>query len=253
VLSESGDKIRVSSEEYKTGKYKHVCEGRIMVRLLSTGEIVSIHKDEYDQIKHVTQFKDHVLCYDNVNRCTTKIPKSEFYSNEDRYFGITKGLIMAKNRVTNEIVQVSKDEFDANADLVGITYGFFPAIDKETGKTVIIGSNEYDKSRYSHPNAGQTVQFSLTLRKRVSISTEEYRANPYHYANTATKCFILRDGFLFRSLKDFREYIRTKEGIVIRSEMKHALKRIPDLETITLSEFIESDKNYVIYEKNQNI
>jgi len=251
-VDENGNIFRVSSEEYKTGKYVHCCKGRMLVHLKNVPNvIISIFKKDFDQEIHVTQFKNHVLCYDKLLNRTTKIPK-EVFENEyhQRYTGITKGLVMALRLSTKDVIQVTKAVFDADDDLVGVTYGKFPVINLLTDEKEHIHRDQYDEKIYRHPNKNITVQFSLVEKKNVTIEKNVYERNKHQYANQTTKEFILHDGWLFRSLYDFRGYARKYLNLIIRSQMTHARKKCPWLVTITKEEYIKGDERYEIYKEN---
>lgn len=232
--AEDGTIYRVSVEEYATGRHTHISSGMMNIRR-KDGTLEKIKVVDFDPTIHTTEFHGYVMCIDTTTGKSRRISKEEFYSCPDRYVGITKGKVSAKNKKTGEIVTVSSDEFSSNGDLVGVTYGEFPVIDRVTGKTIIISKDEYDSSLHMHPNKNKMGVYSLIERKNVQISTDEYGENIDLYANMSTKCFYILDDIFFKSKNLLDDYYRkTRNGkSVLKVKQTEMTKKFPDIKVIT--------------------
>ena len=236
-----GNVYRVSVEEYATGKHIHVSKGMMNIR--TDSGIKKIYITDFDPGIHSSEFKDYVLARDTVSGQTCRIPKSVFES-DSRYVGITKGFIVAYDTDTGARVLITKEEFEnSNGRYVGNTSGLVPVIDQTTGEKKLIEKENYDKSLYKHHNTGNVVVYSLSKRKNVTISKEEYQINFNDYANLTTKVFYKVDGKFFKS-KDLldRYYRETRGKTVLKISQFEMSKKFNDIETISRKEH-EDGKN----------
>ena len=236
-----GNVYRVSVEEFATGKHIHVSKGMLNIRT-ETG-IKKIYTVDFDPGVHTIEFKDYVLALDTVNGITCRIPKSVFES-DCRYVGITKGLVVAYDTYTKSRVSITKEEFEnSNGRYVGNTFGLVPVIDQTTGEKKLVEKENYDKRLYKHHNTGNVVVYSLTKRKNVTISKEEYQANSNDYANLTTKVFYKVDGEFFKS-KDIldRYYRKTRGKSVLKVSQFEMPTKFSDIEIITKEDH-ENGKN----------
>ena len=236
-----GNTYRVTVEEFATGKHLHVSKGMMNIR--TDSGIKKIYVKDFDPATQTTEFKDHVLALDTATGKTCRIPKTTFDSDPS-YVGITKGKVVAYDTVTNNRVTVSQDEFDnSNGRYVGNTYGLVPVIDRVTGEKKLVEKENYDKVLYKHHNTGNVVAYSLSERKTVIISKDEYQINSSNYANLTTKVFYKVDGRFFKSKDLLDEYYKATRGkTVLKVSQFEMTNRFNDIETITREEH-ENGKN----------
>jgi hypothetical protein len=232
---DEGNIYRVSVEEFATGKHLHVSKGMMNIRT-ETG-IKKIYVNNFDPDIHTTEFKDYVLALDTITGKTCRIPKSVFESN-NQYVGITKGLVVAYDTITKTRVSITKNEFDnSNGRYVGNTFGLVLVIDKATGEKKLLAKENYDKRLYKHHNTGNVVVYSLSERKTVTISKEEYQANINDYANQTTKIFYKVDNKFFKSKELLDQYYRVTRGKTVLKVSQFAMSnKFNDIETITREE-----------------
>lgn len=234
---DEGNSYRVSVEEFATGKHLHVSKGMMNIR--TNNGIKKIYVNNFDPDIHTTEFKDHVLALDTSTGKTCRIPKTTFDS-DTRYVGISKGKVVAYDTVTNNRVTVSQCEFNkSNGRYVGNTFGLVPVTDRVTGEKKLVEKENYDKSLYKHHNTGNVVVYSLSERKTVTISKEEYRANINSYANQTTKIFYKVDNKFFKSKELLDQYYRETRGKTVLKVSQFAMSnKFSDIETITREEHV---------------
>ena len=231
----NGNTYRVTVEEFATGKHLHISKGMMNIR--TDSGIKKIYVKDFDPATHTTEFKDYVVALDATTGKTCRIPKTIFDSDPG-YVGITKGKVVAYDTVTNSRVTVSQDEFDnSNGRYVGNTSGLVPVIDKATGEKKLVEKENYNKVLYKHHNTGNVVVYSLSERKLVTISKDEYQKNSSDYANLTTKIFYKVDGRFFKSKDLLNEYYKATRGkTVLKVSQFEMTKRFSDIETITREE-----------------
>jgi hypothetical protein len=138
-LKTTGEKIRVTTEEYRTNKslYNAVSTGKVSIRNIKTGKTSSIMMSEFDPEIH------------------------------EKVFG---GIVAVKEGINQ---YVTKEEF-LHSGLQGVHKGKITAVDKETGVKKHITQTEYysDKNRYLPNGSGTTVVKDKSTGKRYRISTE---------------------------------------------------------------------------------
>lgn len=227
-----GNTYRVSVEEFATGKHMHVSKGMMNIR--TKKGIKKIYTIDFDPSIHSTEFKDYVLALDTITGKTCRIPKSVFESGY-RYVGITKGLVVAFDTATNSRVSITKEEFEnSNGRYVGNTFGLVPVIEQTTGEKKLVKKENYDKCLYKHHNTGNVVAYSISKRKNVTISKEEYQINANDYANLTTKVFYKVDGNFFKSKDLLDQYYRETRGkTVLKVRQFEMSAKFSDIETIT--------------------
>jgi len=236
-----GNTYRVTVEEFATGKHQHVSKGMMNIRT-ETG-IKKIYTTDFDPNTQLTEFKDHVLALDTTTGKTFRIPKTTFESNPN-FVGITKGKVSAYDTVNKCKILVSQNEFNnSNGRYVGNTFGVVPVIDRDTGEKKLVEKEKYDKNVYKHHNTGNVVVYSISERKVVAISKEEYETNSTNYANLATKVFYKVDGKFFKSKDLMNEYYKTTRGkTVLKVSQFEMSDRFTDIKTLTREEH-ENGKN----------
>lgn len=230
-----GNTYRITVEEFATGNHKHISKGMMNIRT-ETG-IKKIYTSNFDPSIHSTEFKDYVLAVDTVTGKTCRIPRCMFES-DSRYVGITKGMVVAHDTVTNLRVTITKEEFkNSDGRYVGNTFGLVPVIDQVTGERKLVEKEKYDKELYKHHNTGNMVVYSFSKRKIVTISKEEYQTNPGDYANLTTKVFYKVDGKFFKSKDLLDQYYRETRGkTVLKVSQFEMSTKFNDIETITREE-----------------
>lgn len=213
--SNFGEIYRISINEFHKNRHlhNHVSKNLINVIKLNTGKLISININEFDSSKHKTQFKDHVMCFDKLLNKKRRIPKNEFYNFPERYIGVTKNLIIAKDLLTSEFLLISKEEFNKNSNLVGVTHGKVPVKDM-FGNKLLITKDEFNKnkSNYIHYNSNKLAVYSIKDRKILSISKELYEINKNNYVNLASKYFYNFNNLFFSSLKTLKQYYKNYNG-----------------------------------------
>jgi hypothetical protein len=207
----TGKIYRVSVQEYATGAHKHVCNGRMIARLKSDGSTHSILKTDFDPKIYTTQFADHVSCYDNVLHKKRRIPSNVFYSDPNRFVGITKGLTTWVDKQTNQTVFLTTEEYDKDPDRYeGFTKD--KVVIKQDGKTVYYTKEEFKASGIKHPNKGGVGVYDVEDRCCKRISKIEYESNKQRYANTCATHFLIIDGIFFKSRESAEAYYKTSRG-----------------------------------------
>jgi hypothetical protein len=237
----NGNTYRVSVEEFSTGKHQHVSKGMMNIR--TEAGIKKIYTDEFDSSIYTSEFKDYVLAIDTKTKKTCRIPQSLF-SSDDRYVGITKGLVVAYDTLYGSTVTVTQEEFkNSNGRYVGNTFGLVPAIDRSSGEKILVEKENYNKSLYKHHNTGCLVVYSISQRKIVKISNKDYQENINNYANLTTKVFYEVDGIFFKSKELLDIYYRNTRGKTILKVRQYDIsKKFNDIKTITRKEH-ENGKN----------
>jgi len=230
-----GKIYRVSVEEYATGNHASVSTGMLNIR--TDDGIKKIFKKDFDPEIHTTEFKDYVLALDQSTGKNRRVAKSEF-ENDTKYVGITKGMVVAYDTVDKVTVSVTLDEFkNSDGRYIGNTAGLVPVIDRETGTKHMIRTVDYDRDKFKHFNEGNVVVYSLSDRRNVKISKQEYADNISNYANQCTKCFYKVDGKFFKSKKDLNTYYRATRNIcVLNTSQFDISSKFNDIETITREE-----------------
>lgn len=138
------------------------------------------------EIKILNEFetrKEALLDEYNIQK-ELNVVKSTDYFNEsfatiNGFFGMNvegksnpmfdrKNEVIAINIKTNERLRVSKEEFEKDNNLRGITFGLFNVIDKDTNEKIQISKKEYylNKDKYIHHNKNRYV--SQDTKNRLS-------------------------------------------------------------------------------------
>jgi hypothetical protein len=228
----NGKTYRVTLDEYKTGNHTHISKGLMNIRI--NDKIEKIKVDDFNPNLHKTEFQDYVLALNTDTNKTCRIP-SNVFNSDSKYVGITKGKVVAFDIKNNCTLCVSVEDFNLFPDrYVGITYGKFTVINKETGKTEIIDRAKYDKSLYLHHNSGTSVVYCISSRKVIRIKTDDYHKNIDKYANLATKVFYIVDGEFFLSKKTLNRYYKKTRGKdILRVKQSNMSEQFTDIKTIT--------------------
>jgi hypothetical protein len=231
----NGNTYRVTVEEFSSGKHVHVSKGMMNIR--TDCGIKKIYVEDFNPAIHTTEFNDYVLALNTETGNTCRIPKTTFDS-DFKYVGITKGIVVAYDTVTNSRVTITQDEFNnSNGRYVGNTHGLVPVIDRITGEKRLVEKENYDKSVYRHHNSGNVVVYSISARKTIKISKEEYQINIDDYANQSTKVFYKVDNKFFKSKDLLDQYYRETRGkTVLKIGQFEMSKKFNDIETITKEE-----------------
>lgn len=231
----NGNIYRITVEEYKKGGHSHISKGLMNIR--TENGIEKINVADFDPNVHVTEFKNHVMVLDTITGIRRRIPM-EVFKKDTRFVGITSGKVMAFDKLTNQNVMISREEFhNLKNRYAGVTQGLTTVIDKSTGERITIQKESYDRKKYAHFNMGKVCAYSLLLRKNVSITREEFIKNANNYANLATKFFYKVDNNLFKSKEMLDEYYRKTRGKSIgRLKQDQISENFIDVETISKEE-----------------
>ena len=121
-------------------------KGNIQVFDTILNEHIIVTKDKYNSDIHKTTTAGKVLAK-NIKGELCLVTKEEYSSG--KYVGQTKGLAKVTDKVTGQIVLVSKDEIANNPGRYeGHMTGKTSVVDKRTGNRIVILKDEYDKNLY---------------------------------------------------------------------------------------------------------
>jgi len=232
---DDGKIYRITVQEFATGKHRHISKGMMNIR--TDQGVKKIPILDFDPTVHTTEFKNHVLALDTKTGRTCRIQK-KLFETDDRYVGITKGMVVAYDTVTNCRVTIPIKQFRESAGrYVGNTRGIVPVIDQITGEKKLVPKEEYDKTVYRHHNTGKITVYSISKKQVVKISKDEYEKNNEDYANLTTKIFYKVDGRFFKSKILLDEYYRETRGkTVLKTNQFDISYKFSDIKTITREE-----------------
>lgn len=166
-VNTNNETYRISTEEYRSNKnkHKHISTKKMNVTILSTGLKTKIDVSAYDPSLHMSQFTGTVMAVDTETGAKVRVSKLLFDSS-DRYVGVTRNIVIAKDMLTNRNVTVSTVCYYTNADRYrGATIG-------KSSKGV---------------NLGKVACYDIMLNKNVMISKADYDADKKRYLNHAIK------------------------------------------------------------------
>lgn len=126
-----------------------------------------------------------VTVYDKKEDKNRTITIEEFKCSQERFVTLNKGIVTCKNKITGEIIRVTREEFDSNPDLVGLNYGVVHTKTKE-GDRITVSKEFYRDNRevYSHYYRGLVSAFDKVNETFVKIPKEEFEgADRYIGAN----------------------------------------------------------------------
>ena len=237
-LDQNGKSYRVSIDEYKSGRHKHISSERMNVRS-KDGSMKKIYVKDFNPEIHTTQFAGHVSCIDKETGLKRRIPKDEFISSS-RFVGLTSGKAVLKNLITGKNETIPVHKIDKNVH-VGATSGKTCVRNKETGVKITINSADYDREKYKHLNKGKVAVFSLSLKKNIQINVDEFNLNRADYANTGTKVFFKFDGAFLKSRKELENYYYKKVNKHLPRIKAHLLSTFdPNIEVISKDEYCKN-------------
>lgn len=207
---EQGNRYRVTVEEYKSGKHKHVCKDKMLVYIDNDTTLTSIKKTEFDPSRMKTQFYDHVLCFDTVLKKNRRIPKNEYEQDAQRYVGITRGKCVGINRTTGEKEQLITSQYSQDDYFFNCASKSVKVIDKQTNQIMNIPIVEYrrNKENYRHFNSTYLCRIDLLTMTKRKVSRDEYDLNPNHFADLNAKEYYVVDSKIFGSWKRLTEYLK---------------------------------------------
>lgn len=232
-----GTIYRVSTQEYKLGHHKHVSADRMNVLDKNTGKIRKIRKSEFDASTMVTQFSNHVVCYDNEKQCSRRIPREEFYSNGNRYNGITHGTFVVHNKTTGEpVVLKAGTKYDKNIyENRGKAHTV--KVYSPDGNKINISREEYknNKSKFKHTNSLFLNRIDIITGQKRKVSREEYDNNPNQFADLNAKFYYIVDEQTFASWRKLTVHFNIGKYVSIKTAEKLIGTEIQKVE-ITLNE-----------------
>lgn len=165
-------------------------KGNIIVFDTTLNEHIIVTKDKYNSDIHKTTTAGKVLAK-NIKGELCLVTKEEYSSG--KYVGQTKGLAKVNDKVTGQIVLVSKDEIANNPGRYeGHMTGKTSVVDKRTGNRIVILKDEYDKNLYcALGNKFFLIQGydKLTPKKIKNINYFEYLHYPEKFAIIDTTKF----------------------------------------------------------------
>lgn len=117
---------------------------------------------------------DTVLAYDTVRQVVVSVSSEEFYTN-DSLVGVMSGKLYVTLKETGETIQIAVDQYDRDKHEHNNT-GMVGVIDRTDGASKQVTSKEYraNKDRYDHSSNDKTVVLDMTTGKFCSITTDEY-------------------------------------------------------------------------------
>lgn len=100
----------MSTEEYRNGNWNHISKNKVSVVDTTTGKNKRILKKDFDNTKHISIKSGKVNVY-FLDGTSGEISKSEFHKNRNLYRTHNEGLVTVYNIETNDVIQVSKQEY----------------------------------------------------------------------------------------------------------------------------------------------
>lgn len=180
-IKTTGEKIRVSSEEYQTNKtlYNAVSTGKISVKCKTTGKTLSISVSEFDQSLYEKVLGGIVVEKDGKRQYVTR---DEFINGN--FSGIHRGKITALDKETGKRAHITREEYHNNKDRY-VPNGTGTAVvkDKITGERTRIPTEMVDKTQHIVGTTGWVTVYDTTLGKFLNIpkgtsdDTKHKRAN----------------------------------------------------------------------------
>jgi hypothetical protein len=180
-LKTTGDKIRVSMEEYRNNKslYTTASTGQVSVRDKTTGETLSIPLDTFNGKNYEKVLGGIVVVKDGVKQYVTK---EEFVSNN--MSGIHKNKVTVTDVATGIKKHITTQEYYANKDRYQPNgYRTVVVTDKLTGVRSRIPAKLVDKSHYTVGTTGWVTVYDMAEGKFLNIPrgtldiTKHKRAN----------------------------------------------------------------------------
>lgn len=237
AMNGDGQKRTMTSREYQIIRESHSesmkiynpFRGRTMVRNGAISHLVD--KDEYQKsdMKHINYGRVVIETPEGKRIMIDKEEKDNYSSF--RYPGLNNpGFVCAKNVVTGENIKVDQETFDKCEELVGQTKGKAVYMDKQTGKIISIDphlAKEFP-DRYIAPAKGRVSVRLKSSGETMSISKEEYDANPDLYEGATTGTIFVSDGsgkILSIQENDLEEYIAkgwTRGNDIVRDRMRNS-------------------------------
>jgi len=180
-LKSTGEKLRVSTEEYRNNKdiYDTVSTGKVSVRNKATGETLSIPMDKFDKTVHEKVLGGIVVIKHGKRQYVTKdefvaagfrgvhigkitavdketgvrkhITQEEFYSNKYRYSPNGTGTTIVKDKVTGKVARIPTKLVNKTQHIVGTT-GWATVYDITLGKFLNIPKGTLDNTKHKRAN-----------------------------------------------------------------------------------------------------
>lgn len=125
---------------------------------------------------------------DNLTDTRSTITCEEFYANRDRYTSISSLYVRAKELDTGKLVNVLKEVFYADDNLVGVNKGVVHVTEMSTGIKTTITCEEYgkNKEKYKHSFSGISA-YDTVLQKICIVSKEDFDGIRYIGVKAFTK------------------------------------------------------------------
>lgn len=166
-LKTTGEKIRVSTEEYWSNKslYNAISTDRVSVRHKESNETMSIPISQFDETIHEKVFGGIVVLKDGKRRY---VSKEEFIS--ENMSGIHKNKVTVMDLETGVRKHVTCEEYQSNKNRYK-TFGSGTVTVKDilTGKRFRIPVESIDKTRHIVGTSGWATVYDINLGKFVNI------------------------------------------------------------------------------------
>jgi hypothetical protein len=130
--------------------------------------------DEYHKGHYKCHAHGFISVYDTQTQTKTRVSRSEYEIEPQRYLTSTKGKVLAYDTIENKSVLIDKKLFDKKR-YVGQTKNLTSVYDKVDQKWVQIPRDQAkDKSRYQGPCTGKINVINITNGLRSQISKDEF-------------------------------------------------------------------------------
>jgi len=173
---ETGDKKRVTVEEFKANpSYVGVAKGKVNVKLIRTGENITVNKDQYDSDIHLFHTKGRVVVVDKKGN-NISVTKQEYYKNKQNYSHNSSNKVCVKD---------------------------------EKGNTIKVSSEEYKLGKLKSVKQNIVTAWDIKTDKLVEITKPTYETDNT-YTTIDAKYFFLVDGIYMRK-NDFANYLIAKQ------------------------------------------
>ncbi len=170
-LTNLGVYFRIHKDFFDSQKHKPTTKGTVQVFLKETGEKIRVSVDEYwnNKEKYNTVSTGKISVRNKKTEKTSSINIEDF--NSDAYEKVLGGIVVNKN---GKNIYVTKEEFK-NDNLKGINVGKVTVYNKKENKNQHVNAEEYwgNKEKYIANGTGKVRAFDKVLNKKICISFEE--------------------------------------------------------------------------------
>lgn len=119
----------------------------------------------------------YISCKHKETHQTIMVSKQEFNKN-DNLVGLSSGMVNCFDTNTGTIKQVTKYEFDASEELVGVCKNKFACYDNTIGKYILMDVDEFafeeNEGRYTKANTGMVSCKSIITGELLQVCKEQF-------------------------------------------------------------------------------